>query len=328
MFILFCVIAVTAYIMRTVFVFLFLAWVIGCSTDDYNARQKKIERLIELAAVSDSLGQLQESISHYTTILEIDSTNIFALINRGRALVWAGKLKEGFSDFDRSVNLYPNEITYFKRGMAFVIVKEYNRAADDFTMCIQLDSTSAEAYYGFSFVDEAQGRFDSALMNLDRAHKYKYPLQEIEERRAALFETNGGYQTAIEILTNLIQLDPGNAKYYNNRGYDKIQIGQFFASIDDLNMAISLDSSMAFAHSNKAYALLKENQLADALKCINTSLELDGKNAYAFRTRGDIYLVLHRLNEACADLAHAEKLTSDNILKKEILASKEQACGK
>jgi len=207
--------------MTRIIILLSLCWMLGCSTRGQD-NNKKIEELRKLAEVSDSLKDQHQSISYYTEILKIDSTNLLALINRGRALAWIGKLKEGFSDYDRAVRLYPHERPFYARGMAYVNVKEYDKAFHDFKRSLDLNPSFGEAYFGLSFIEEAQGNLDLALLYCDKAEMLGCSLQQLQERRAGLFEKQRNYQAAINEVTRLIQHSPSNAIYYNNRGYEKI----------------------------------------------------------------------------------------------------------
>ena len=299
---------------------------LGCSTTGQNTNKKRIEELTRLAEVSDSLKDQRQSILYYTQILEIDSTNLFALINRGRALVWIGKLNEGFSDYNKAVRLYPHERTFYARGMTYVKVKEYEKASQDITKAIEFNPAFGEAYFGLSFIKEAQGNLDSALIYCNKAEMHNCPLQEVQERKAGLFEKQGNYQAAINEMTKLIQAVPSMASYYNNRGYEKTKLHQYAEAIEDLDIAIKLDSSMAFAYNNKAFALLKQNQTNAALNYVNTSLRLNNQNPYAFKTRGEIYLSLYQKDKACSDFTQAETLNKDYNLIKELKALKDTAC--
>lgn len=312
--------------MARIIILLFVCWIIGCSTNGQDTNKKRIEKLTRLAEVSDSLRDQRQSISYYTAILEIDSTNLLALINRGRALVWIGKLNEGFSDYNKAVRLHPHERTFYARGMAYVSLKEYDKASDDIIKSLELNPSFGEAYFGLSFIKEAQSSLDSALQCCDKAEMLLCPLQQLQERRAQLFEKKGNYQAAIDEMTKLIQANRSNATYYNNRGYDKNQLQRYAGAIEDLDMAIKLDSSMAFAYNNKAFALLKQNQTNTALSYANTSLRLNNQNPYAFKTRGEIFLSLNQKDKACSDIAHAETLNKDENLGKELKALRDKYC--
>jgi tetratricopeptide (TPR) repeat protein len=312
--------------MARIIILLFVCWTIGCSTKGQDSNKKKIEELTKLAEVNDSLKDQGQSILYYTEILEIDSTNLQALVNRGRALIWIGKLSEGFSDYNKAVQLYPHERTFYARGMAYVNLKEYEKGFQDITRSLELNPGFGEAYFGLSFIKEAQGNLDSALLYCDKAEIHGSPLQQLQERKAGLYEKQGNYPAAINVMTKLIQAVPSNATYYNNRGYEKNQLQQYAEAIKDLDMAIKLDSSMAFAYSNKAFALLKQNQTNRALANANISLHLDSQNPYAFKTRGEIYLSLHQKDKACSDFTHAETLNKGENLRKELKALRDKSC--
>src|SRR5688572_20458448 len=142
--------------------------------------------------------------------------------------------------------------------MAHTILKEYDKAVRDITKSLELNPAFGDGYFGLSIIKEAKGDLTSGLTFCDKAERYNYPRNELQERRASLHEKKGEYQVAIDILTKLIQTNPKMASYYSNRGHYKNRLHQYGEAIVDLEEAILLDSSMAFAYNNKAFALLKE----------------------------------------------------------------------
>lgn len=312
--------------MRLTYILLFAFWIFGCISKGKGQNDKRVDELIKLAEVSDSLRDIKHSIQYYNQILEIDSTKLVALINRGRALIWNGQVKEGFTDFDNAVRLYPHEHTFYTRGLAYVKMKSYDKASQDFQHSLKLNPRFGAAYWGFSLIKEAEGKLDSALMYCNKAEEYACPLEQVQTCRAELYERKRDFTSAILEMTKLIQHDPSNATYYNNRGYERNQMHQYAQAIEDLGTAIKLDSSMAFAYSNKAFALLKENQLSAALQQVNISLRLNDRNAYAFKTRGEVFLALQEKGKACSDFSTAERLNNDGKFESEIRILKEKAC--
>src|ERR1022692_3759531 len=74
----------------------------GCGSNNQSTKEARIGRLVSLAVHSDSIGDLNNSVKYYSQALKIDSTKLVALINRGRALVSLGKVKEGLDDYNKA----------------------------------------------------------------------------------------------------------------------------------------------------------------------------------------------------------------------------------
>ncbi len=300
---------------------------LGCTSKKQEKKSKEIEELTKLAVISDSLKDLTQSISYYTQILEIDSTNLLAIINRGRALAFNGQIEEGFADYDRAIRLQPDERNYFVRGMIYVHLKNYDKASDDLQASIHANPKFGEAYWGLSFVKEAANDLDSAIFYCSKAAENNCAVEQALGRRAELYEKKGNFRASVDDWTKVIELD-SSAICYNNRGYSYNMAQQYVEAIKDLDKAIELDSSNAFAYNNKAFATLKTGEVEKALTIVNISLKLNDKNPYAYKTRAEVYSALHQPEKACKDLATAEKLDVDRKLQTDIKALKEKICNK
>src|SRR4051812_25086000 len=76
-------------------------------------KKERIEKLAELARTADSISDFKTSIQYYSEILTIDSSNVRALLNRGKALISTHEIVEGFADLNKAVAFWPHELTYF-----------------------------------------------------------------------------------------------------------------------------------------------------------------------------------------------------------------------
>jgi tetratricopeptide (TPR) repeat protein len=133
-----------------------------------------IDSLVHLATISDSLNDLPKSIKYYSEILDIDSIKLIALINRGRALIALGQIQKGFADYNKAVKHYPNEETYFTRGMAYAMTNDYKSAFPDFAAAATINPKFGKAYYGYSLVKINGNQFNYALYWCNKADSLSY----------------------------------------------------------------------------------------------------------------------------------------------------------
>ena len=299
----------------------------GCNSNG-QTKTEQIDKLVNLATVTDSLMDLTKSVKYYSEILDLDSTKLIALNNRGRAYVWIGQLDKGFADFDKAVRLYPHERTFYTRGMAYLNINRYDKATSDLMKSIDLNPQFGESYYGLSLIKANQDSLDLALQLCDRADKLSYLPSLSRQIRFTIYQKKGDFKSVIVELTEAIKLDPTNPTNYNNRGLAKNQLKQFKDAISDFDNAIKLDSKMAFAYNNKAFALLKLKQFDNALETVNTSLDLNNKNAYALKNRAEIFIALNSKQKACLDLTQADNLSNDRELTTEIKQLMDKICRK
>jgi tetratricopeptide (TPR) repeat protein len=298
---------------------------IGCNSNG-ETKTGQIDKLVNLATVTDSLMDLTTSVKYYSDILDLDSTKLIALNNRGRDYVWLGQLDKGFADFDKAVRLYPHERTFFTRGMAYLNINRYDKAIPDLMKSIDLNPKFGEAYYGLSLIKANQDSLDLAIQLCDKADKLSYQPGLSRQIRFTIYQKKGDFKSVVNGLTEAIKLDPKNPTNYNSRGLAKNQLKQYKEAISDFDYAIKLDSKMAFAYNNKAFALLKLKQLDKALETVNTSLNLNSKNAYALKNRAEIFIALNSRQKACIDLTQAGKLNNDKELTTEIKQLMSKLC--
>ena len=298
----------------------------SCNLNSQVKLDKKIDELINLAVISDSLMDLSSSVKYYTEVLTLDSTKLIALNNRGRALVWLGEINRGFTDFDMAVKLYPHEETHYTRGMTYLSINKFNKASDDLMKSIELNPKFVDAYYGLSLLKYMQDSLKEALIFCNIADNISYRPKDSHQMRAVIFQKREDFESAIYELNETIKLIPNSPENYNNRGLAKNELGYYQDAIADFNHAIQLNSKMAFVYNNKAFALFKLNQLDNALKTVNMSLELNGSNAYALKNRGEIFNALKQPDKACIDLAEASKLSNDKKLTMQIQTLRNKIC--
>jgi tetratricopeptide (TPR) repeat protein len=108
-----------------------LMFLIGCNSKLQNDKEK-LDSIYELALKADSVGDYKTSILYYNQILDIDSLNMGALVNRGRAFISTSQIQEGFVDMNKAIIHYPNERTYFARGVAYMFQNQLDSAKKGF----------------------------------------------------------------------------------------------------------------------------------------------------------------------------------------------------
>ncbi len=301
---------------------------ISCNSNSQTKNNDKINELLKLANTADSLMDLKNSIKYYSEILQIDSTKLIALNNRGRALVWNGQLKEGFSDFDKIVKLYPSENAFYRRGMAYLFANQYEKAISDFTQTIALNPKFSEAYYYLSIVKLKQEELDSVLSLCQQADEISYKPELSILIKTLLYKKKKEFNALIDLLDKAIENSPNDPLHYNERGLAKNELKQYKDAIIDFDKALKLNPQMAFAYNNKAFSLFNLKELEKAFKNVNLSLELNNKNSFAFKNRGNMYIAQNEIEKACLDFTNAEKFCIDNDLKIEIEVLTKKYCKK
>jgi len=79
-------------------------------------------------------------------------------------------------DFDEAIRLDPRLAeVYYDRGIAYILLGQYERAIQDFDEAIRLDPRSAKAYYMRGWAYESLGKSKEAGRDLAKAKELEYP---------------------------------------------------------------------------------------------------------------------------------------------------------
>lgn len=297
-----------------------------CNACNNSAKSKKIDELLILANASDSIKDLSASIKYYTEILTLDSTNLMAINNRGRAYIWHGQIGLGLADYDKAIKLYPDEGSYYRRGIMHLYLSHFENATADFFQSVALNPNFSNGYYGLAQLLAAQGQIDSADYYCQKADKLLYIAESSHQVRYIIFEKQGNYHAAINELTERLKIDSSNEDVFNNIGYLKNKLREYSLALEYFDRATKINPKIAYPYNNKAYALLKLNQIDLALINVNKSIQLDDKNAHAYKTRAEIFLALGHTEKSCVDLLKGIELSNDTDLIKDLQLLKKINC--
>ena len=150
--------------------------------------------------------------------------------NRGNAYNDLGQTERAIEDYDKAIELNPEDATaYCNRGAAYAKLGQTERAIEDFDKAIELNPEDAAAYYN----------------------------------RGNAYDDLGQTERAIEDFDKAIELNPEFAAYYN-RGNAYAKLGQTERAIEDYDKAIELNPEYATAYSNRAESLIRLGRLNEA----------------------------------------------------------------
>lgn len=274
----------------------------------------KDELFIE-AARNDSLGNYDKSIELYTRIIELDSTEYGALINRGRARINKNDLG-GIVDLERAANDFPNDETYLNLASSYMYLNvEKDMSYDkDFIM---LKLNKAEAFNPDNYkIYLVYAGFYSMLQNSsDSVVKYANKVIRMQNKYSSTYHflenaylQQCNYKNVIIVCDTILKYEPNYAYSHNNRGFAKLNLGDINGALQDLNNSIKIDPQNSHAYNNRGFAKFKLGDIKGALQDINKSLELDNLNSYAYKNLAIIALFENDKDKACSNLKMAQQL--------------------
>lgn len=118
----------------------------------------------------------------------------------------------------------------------------------------------------------------------------------------------GRYNESLKYYNELIDNDPDNTGYLNNRGFLLSLIGEYQQSIADLDEAIEIQPDLAYALNNRGYAKIKEGRLQDGFEDVMSSLKFNNNNGWAYQTLGIYYIKKEEPGNALEQFQKAKEL--------------------
>jgi TonB family protein len=224
------------------------------------------EMLLNLGLVRDFRGEHAEGADAYARALALNATldaqptfNCLYIDRRGmspeQARTVAGKFINSCTDAMRGANPRMAAMLQFKRGIAYRLKGDYEKAIAD-------------------------------LDNVRRANPW---LRSLNTQFLVLYNNRGleasnkkEYKKAYDDITLAIQSDPKNPTPYINRctiylyGWK-----QYDEAIRDCTEAIKLSTKSSMAYNHRGYAYELKNNLSDALADYQTAVQMDPKNEIA-----------------------------------------------
>ena len=253
--------------------------------------EEDLSSLIQKAYEFDDLEDYSKAIYFYNQAINLNddgenSIDSSIYYSRGRCYWRLKKYEEAIDNFDKAIDLNPNDDRYFYiRGLCYDELKKYEEAIDNFDKAIDLNPNDDRYFYfrGLCY----------------------YELDENEKAIQA-------FDASIEILS-----DVGDYFYYRAKAkLDSTEIYKINEIIEDLNKAVSLldDSSFkevvlfdrALQFKNKGDY---ENCLEDLSYLITQSSELK-----YLEERILIYVELHKYEKAIKDILECCELDPENSL--------------
>ena len=108
----------------------------------------------------------------------------------------------------------------------------------------------------------------------------------------------GNAVEAVDLITRAIEIFPGNAAAFSNRGSALQQLTEFGRALNDYDRAVALDRNFVEAHLNRGMLLQRLGMSEAALASYDQAILLQPGLAEAYRHRGIVQRELNRLPAA------------------------------
>jgi tetratricopeptide (TPR) repeat protein len=258
---------------------------------------KNADKLVEISWTSIPAGTGDgRSVEDFTALIEADPGNAEYYNKRGQAYIVQGDTDKALGDFEQAIRLKPDSLdAYRNRGVVFSMRKDYERALADFNRLIELDPRDPVTYFNRGTVYKAKGELNKAIADYTQAIRIDKKMVEAYYCRGIVYLDIREANKALWDLSQTIKLAPAHAEAYLQRGRAYAQRGENDHAKDDYTRVISLDSGNAKAYTGRAAVYLDEGEIDNAVADVDRALSLNPQLAEAYYSRG---LILAQKGEA------------------------------
>ena len=211
--------------------------------------------------------------------------------NRGIEKRKLGLYKEAILDYDKAINLDPNNsAVYNSRGIAKANLKLYKEAILDYDKAIELDPNNSEDYYNRAIAKDDLGLYKEAILDYDNAINLDPNDSDAYYNRGIAKANLKLYKEAILDYDKAIELYPNDSDSYYNRGIEKANLKQYKEAILDYDKAIELDpndydSDAYYAYCSRGEAKYSLGLYKEAIQDYDNAIELYPNNPLAYDNR-------------------------------------------
>lgn len=194
---------------------------------------------------------------------------------------------------------------YWRQGDRYFKDRQYEEAADSFSVAISMQSNVAQFYFARGAAYQYSKEYDKALDEYNKALELNPELVESYCNRGFTYMQLNEYSKALHDFNKSIELEPQLDIAYNNRGYVYSALLQYDKAINDFSKAIELNPEFETAYINRGDAYGNLGDYNKAISDYGKAIELKPQFVDAYNNRGAAFNCLGDYDSAIADLDKA-----------------------
>ena len=300
------------------------------------------------SALGDQLygeEKFEEALKQYTLSLELWH-NYKILSKRGHTLCMLNRREEGLSDFERALELDPDD--YYTRFLVCSLnfdYEHYEEALKNCNRALELHPDKEALFVDLrSSVLHKLKRFKEALRDYNRSLELQQSnsLKNISEDvlnnsitrqlysdtlndRGNMLDEIGLHEEAIRDYNSALEIRPDDPDTFYNRGIALANLKRYEEALKDYNRALELEPDAPDTLCNRGFTFFKLRSYEEALNDYSRLLKLHPDYTAALCRRGLTYAEIERYEEALKDYNRALELEPNDpiTLKNRDIAIKE-----
>lgn len=253
------------------------------------------------ASLYGELGDYEAMLADTDAAIEHAFGGALVHGQRGAALSYLNRYQEAEAAFTEAIRLDPQNVHWwYNRSASRAYLGKFEEGLNDAAQALLLDAT-----YSFAYV--AQGKcyvglrdFDKARASFNQAAELKPDLTDTYAERSTLSRFEMKFEEAVDDGQRVIDLDPSDARGYQQKALALMGMGEFDDSIAALDACMRVEASEDTVRLRGAVEYVAgryESSIDDFTK----ALTMRPGFFASFEYRGRAYFRLGRLHEAILD---------------------------
>ena len=205
----------------------------------------------------------------------------------------------------------------YTRGVEAYNEEKYADALDWFNRELSEHPDNGYAYVYISILRYGNQEYGKALSAVDNALK-RLPKKDKEWRsltfasRAEVYTAMGDTIKAMKDLSEAIQIDPTNARFYNTRAQLNYELKNYALADADYQKMINMDQGDVMGYMGIGRNANAQERWDEAVNQFNHVIKLAADYSSGYSFRADAYIGQEKWSEATDDLVKALDIDGDN----------------
>lgn len=228
--------------------------------------------------------------THLTTELPAGSI-LDAYLSLGNLYYQRGDHQKAATVYRRTIELAPErERHFFNQGKTAYDAEQFEHAIEPLDKYLLIYPHDIEATYILGRSHEAGGDLDNALRRYAQAIQLDLHYQDVLMRSAHILRKQKNPQSALDMLEQLIAIDPTNVEAHYLSGLLHVQLNRPDDALAVFLETARLNPNHVDAHYQAALLYEQRGDIENAVVWYEKTIRLDGSNADPFLRLGAIYL--------------------------------------
>ncbi len=254
---------------------------------DAPAQQAALRMLSDRSASVRMPTGYKYSGSDITAVQADVPTTSSGYVGRANVFINRGMRKEALLDYDKAVELDPNNVyAWANRGITRVQVGDLAGARSDFAKAEAIDPSFVQNGIGRGMLADVERRPQDAVEAYTKALEQEPDNHYAIEHRATAYANLGNTQRALADMTSIVEKRPDNIDGYVGRGNLYLDQREYDKAIADFDKAHSIDPSSEWPLANRGIARVWKKDFVAAASDLDAAAKINPKNAVVFRARG------------------------------------------